>query len=244
MPNHKDRPPTHSDLGWLDAPAVHRHLPRPEPDRPDDRWQRLLALAGHLVRHRQTSAQAAVRRYQQEMVDRASAATTDRVRNGWWLGPAPYGYRLARGPGGRRRLALDDHRSTTVGQVFAWYVLDQQPLARITRQLATYPDQHPRPIDHRTGQPRPWTARIVRRLLDNPAYLGYGVRRRTSDGQPLPPQTWQWSAQPAHPPLVDAGLFWTAYHRLHPEHSPDMTPAHRATPWSDTAGVGHARRGA
>ncbi|HVQ94226.1 MAG TPA: recombinase family protein [Mycobacteriales bacterium] len=205
--------PTNPNLTW------------PDPDQPDEQdrhwwWRFRLALADRLAPGSQRWVQAdAVRRYQQQMVDRAAAATTELVRGGWWLGPAPYGYRLTRAPGGRHRLAVDDWRAPTVPLVFAWYVHAQLTPARIVRHLTTHPDRHPAPLDPHSGQPRPWTPRIVRGVLTNPAYLGHTVRRRTSDGRAQPPQAWLWSDQPGHAPLVDTGLFWAAYLQLHSDHA-------------------------
>jgi hypothetical protein len=202
----------------------------PDPDQHDERdrhwwWRFRLALADCLAPADQPWAQAdAVRRYQQQMADRAATATTELVRGGWWLGPAPYGYRLTRAPGGRHRLAVDERRAPTVPLVFTWYARQQQTPARIVRHLSTHPDRHPAPLDPHSGQPRPWTPRIVRGLLTNPAYLGHTVRRRrTGDGRPQPPDLWLWSDLPGHAPLVDTHLFWAAYLQLYPDHAAGIT---------------------
>lgn len=228
MPDSDDHQPAHP------PPAVD-HPPGPPPrpmtvgpDRRDRWWRRLrLALADLLApptpRHTEWWTQAAaVRRYQQELADRAATALTERVRAGWWLGPAPYGYRLTQASGGRHRLAVDDHRAPAARHIFTWHTLDQLTVGQICRRLTADPDRHPAPVDPRSGQPRPWTPKIVRGVLTNPAYLGYSVRRRhTGDGRALPPEAWLWSDQPAHPALIDPETFRAAYYRLHPNHSPD-----------------------
>jgi len=226
MPDSAHNLPTLRSPRWTGQPPGPRDLITLDPGPRDRRWwwRLRLALADLLApptrRHTERWAQAAtVRRYQQELANRAATALTERVRAGWWLGPAPYGYQLTRAPGGRHRLAVDDHRAATIRHIFAWHTLDQLTVGQIRRRLTADPDQHLAPVDPHTGQPRPWTTKIVRGVLTNPAYLGYSVRRRrTSDGRPLPPEAWLRSDHPAHPALIDPDTFWAAYYRLHPEH--------------------------
>lgn len=165
-----------------------------------------------------------VRRYQLEVGWRSKAVLISLVQQGWWLGPAPYGYRLTEhrvedGSGRmvvRYRLALDEERAATVGVIFSWFVRDGLGRAAIATRLAADADRYPPPMDHSTGEPRPWTSAVVSGIVSNPAYLGYVVRGRTRRGRPQPEERWIWSHRRSHPPLVDDVVWWAARDKLYP----------------------------
>lgn len=194
------------------------------------RWHRLLRLVADRLgtataRGEERRIQSeGVRRYQLEVGWRSKAVLISRVRQGWWLGPPPYGYRVTAhrvddGTGHmvvRHRLALDEERADTVGVIFSWFVRDGLGRAAIAARLAADGDRYPLPVDHSTGELRLWTSVVVHGIVSNPAYLGYVVRGRTRRGRPQPEERWIWSQQRSHPPLVDEMMLWAARDKLLP----------------------------
>jgi hypothetical protein len=197
---------------------------------PPSLWHRLLRgvadrLGAATARDEERRIQSeGVRRYQLQVGWRSKAVLINRVRQGWWLGPPPYGYRLARhrvddGTGHlvvRNRLALDEERADTVGVIFSWFVRDGLGWTAIAARLAADAERYRPPVDHRSGESRLWTSAVVRGVVSNPAYLGYVVRGRTRRGRPQPEERWIWSLQRSHPPLVDEVVWWDARDKLHP----------------------------
>lgn len=198
--------------------------------RPPSWWHRLLRAVADSIseatipREERRIRTEGIRAYQTEQAHRSRAVLTRRVKQGWWLGPPPYGYRLtahdvddgARGHSRRRRLIADTDRAPVVPVIFTWFVRDELGRTAITARLAAHPDRFPPPRDHITGRPRSWTPGVVLTILSNPAYLGYVTRGRTRHGQPQPVHRWIWSDEPSHPTLVDPALWWTARDKLHP----------------------------
>ena len=198
---------------------------RPEPRR--SWWYRLREELAWRVdpddggEARRDNATLAIRRYQGELAYRSREALARLVRNGWWLGPAPYGYRLPscmkaneRGRRVRRhRLVVDDDRAPVVRAIFTWWVRERAGCAVIAGRLASDAKRYPPPVDHSSGKPRPWTPARVHTILSNPAYLGYAVWGRVQRGRPHDPEHWVWSTAPSHPALVEPEWFWTYYNR-------------------------------
>ncbi|WP_177231877.1 recombinase family protein [Amycolatopsis saalfeldensis] len=191
---------------------------------PRDRWRRLREyLAGRLTAlyenggGRRDTAHRGVRTYQRELVRRSRAALRQRTREGWWHGPAPYGYTLqphwvgagSRRGGRRHRLVVDELRAPVVPLIFTWSLHDKLGDRAIARRLTE--QQHPLPVDPVSGWPRAWSWAIVRTVLTNPAYLGYVIRDRTERGVDQPPECWTWSRQRGHPELVAPAVFWAVH---------------------------------
>ncbi|WP_414943858.1 recombinase family protein [Amycolatopsis sp. cmx-11-32] len=159
----------------------------------------------------------AVRGYQRELVRRSRSALRQRTRDGWWLGPAPYGYTLEHhwveaetGRGGwRHRLIVDELRAPVVALIFAWYLYDKLSERDMVRLLTE--QEHPRPADPVSGRLRAWSPGAVRTILNNPVYLGYVVRGRTLRGVDQPPECWTWSQQRRHQVLVEPAVYWAVY---------------------------------
>lgn len=192
--------------------------------RPIRRW--LFELATDLTwpaadQDRATSQIEAIRIYHRDLAIRAKRARHDDARAGWWSGPAPYGYRILRhrlrDHAGRLRtrrlLVVDDTRAPLVATIYDWYTDEQLTPTEIAARLAAHPDRYPPPVDHTTGQLRPWTVGIVRGILTQPAYLGYVTTGRTSAGITQPMHRWTWSIAPSHPALINATRFRAAYNR-------------------------------
>ncbi|MEC3974353.1 recombinase family protein [Amycolatopsis sp. H20-H5] len=187
------------------------------------RWQRLReALAAYLTApyeddDRRATVHTGVLAYQQELAWRSRSVLRRRTREGWWLGPAPYGYTLVHhrvdGESGaacrRHRLIVDELRAPVVPLIFTWYLRDKLAERAIVRHLIE--QQHPQPADPASGPSRDWSPAIVRNILNNPAYLGYVVRNRTLRGQDRPPECWTWSQQRCHRELVEPAAFWAVY---------------------------------
>ncbi|MFD8494852.1 recombinase family protein [Amycolatopsis sp. NPDC059657] len=187
------------------------------------RWQRLReALADYLTSPYahddwHETVHQGVRAYQRELGWRSRSALRQRTLDGWWLGPAPYGYVLERhwveaesGRGRwRHRLVVDGLRAPVVPLIFTWYLRDKVGERAIVRRLI---DQEcPQPADPASGRSRAWSPAVVRGILNNPAYLGYVVRGRTLRGLDRPPECWTWSQQPCHRALVEPAMFWAVY---------------------------------
>lgn len=200
---------------------------RPQPSR----WHRLLRavadwLGAATARAEERRIQSeGIRGYQRETGWRSKAVLLRRVREGWWLGPPPYGYRLAPhrvddGTGHvvvRHRLVLDDERADTVAVIFSWFVRDGLGRAAIVARLAADVGRYRRPVDHCTGELRVWTSAVVNGILNNPAYVGYVVRGRTRRGRPQSEERWIWSLSPSHPPLIDEVMWWEARGQTAPD---------------------------
>jgi hypothetical protein len=170
---------------------------------------------------RRSEATWAIRRYQDELASRSRNVLASLARNGWWLGPAPYGYRLQScvtddGHGRRvrrNRLVVDDDRAPVVRTIFTWWVRERVGCSAIASRLAADGQQYPPPVDHSSGSAMPWTPVRVHTILSNPAYLGYAVWGRVRQGRPCHPENWVWSTAPSHPALVEPEWFWTYYNR-------------------------------
>ncbi|MGC7093990.1 recombinase family protein [Amycolatopsis lurida] len=195
-----------------------------EPETPG-RWQRLREYLAECLTARyedddwRLSGYLAVRRYQCELAWRSRSTLRQRTRDGWWLGPAPYGYALephwvepeSARAGWRYRLLVDALRAPVVPLIFAWSVQENLSDRAIAQRLTE--QQHPRPLDPASGRVRAWNRAVVRTILANPVYLGYVVRDRTAGGVEHPPECWTWSRQRSHRALVEPALFWTVYNR-------------------------------
>ena len=128
-----------------------------------------------------------------------------------------YGYRVVRGEG---RLDVDDVTAPFVPLAFSMF-LDGERLVDIASALAEM--GAPTPVDHLGAQSsagyagvwrdRPWSARYVAKMLDNPVYVGTLVLGNTYrslyDGIPAHtvPEGERLVFPDAHPALVPAEVF-------------------------------------
>ena len=128
-----------------------------------------------------------------------------------------YGYRVVRGEG---RLDVDDVTAPFVPLAFSMF-LDGERLVDIAAALAEM--GAPTPVDHLDAQSsagyagvwrdRPWSARYVAKMLDNPVYVGTLVLGNTyrslCDGVPAHtvPEGERLVFPDAHPALVPAEVF-------------------------------------
>lgn len=128
-----------------------------------------------------------------------------------------YGYRVVRGEG---RLDVDDVTAPFVPLAFSMF-LDGERLVDIASALAEM--GAPTPVDHLDAQSstgyagvwrdRPWSARYVAKMLDNPVYVGTLVLGNTyrslCDGVPAHtvPEGERLVFPDAHPALVPAEVF-------------------------------------
>ena len=128
-----------------------------------------------------------------------------------------YGYRVVRGEG---RLDVDDATAPFVPLAFSMF-LDGERLVDIAAALAEM--GAPTPVDHLDAQSsagyagawrdRPWSARYVAKMLDNPVYVGTLVLgstyRSLYDGIPAHtvPEGERLVFPDAHPALVSAEVF-------------------------------------
>lgn len=128
-----------------------------------------------------------------------------------------YGYHVVRGEG---RLDVDDDTAPFVPLAFSMF-LDGERLVDIAAALAEM--GAPTPVDHLDAQSsagyagawrdRPWSARYVAKMLDNPVYVGTLVLGNTYrslyDGIPAHtvPEGERLVFPDAHPALVSAEVF-------------------------------------
>ena len=128
-----------------------------------------------------------------------------------------YGYHVVRGEG---RLDVDDATGPSVPLAFSMF-LDGERLVDIAAALAEM--GAPTPVDHLDAQSsagyagawrdRPWSARYVAKMLDNPVYVGTLVLGNTYrslyDGIPAHtvPEGERLVFPDAHPALVSAEVF-------------------------------------
>jgi hypothetical protein len=155
------------------------------------------------------------------------------VRAGWNTGGVPYGYRARRvlvtpahgRPRWRSHLIIEPVEAATVALIFTWRAADRLTTSEIARRLNAA--RYPRPLDPATGQPRPWTPRLIRTVITNPKYLGRQAWGRTHHGRPVPAQNWTWSAPNPHLALVTAETFAAA--QLTQARSADVDPTRATT---------------
>jgi hypothetical protein len=143
---------------------------------------------------------------------RARQRTIELVRAGYHIGPVPYGYRgtpntRTLGSRPRVRLVPDPATAPIVRLIFRWRWHEHLSTTAIAARLATDPTRCPALHDSITGRPRPWNARTVRAILQNPVYTGRTVWGRTRHGHPVPVNRWITSGPGAHPALVDDRTF-------------------------------------
>ena len=118
-----------------------------------------------------------------------------------------YGYRVVRGEG---RLDVDDATAPFVPLAFSMF-LDGERLVDIAAALAEM--GAPTPADAGAWRDRPWSARYVAKMLDNPVYVGTLVLGNTyrslCDGVPAHavPEGERLVFPDAHPALVPAEVF-------------------------------------
>ncbi|WP_206443228.1 recombinase family protein, partial [Candidatus Protofrankia californiensis] len=108
----------------------------------------------------------------------------------------------------------DPVRGPVVQQIFAWRIAERLGYAAIADRLNADRDRYPPPV-HIDPQRRrdAWGRSSVREILVNPKYTGYMVwnRRGTKKGGVVNhPDTWVWSPEPVHPPLVSQADFLAA----------------------------------
>ncbi|MBL7490560.1 hypothetical protein I6A60_01605 [Frankia sp. AgB1.9] len=102
--------------------------------------------------------------------DRARHAQIALVRDGYHLGPIPYGYLALRvtpsrgAPRRQIRLLIDPRRAAVVAAIYQWRIADRLPTRAITTRLRDGADLNTTDIDA-TGFPRPWSTATVTRLL-------------------------------------------------------------------------------
>lgn len=138
------------------------------------------------------------------------------VRAGFNTGTVPYGYRAQRiqvTPAGKRprwrtRLVIEPVEATTVKMIFTWRGEDGLTITAIRQRLLSA--RYPAPLHPQTGQPGEWTHAFITATLRNPKYLGRQVWGRRHHDRRTPHQTWVWSPQWAHPPIVSAAEFVAA----------------------------------
>ncbi len=114
------------------------------------------------------------------------------AKQGWWLWPAPLGYRIAKVPHGakdRTTLEHDPDVAPVVRRAYELYASGSHNMAEIARLL------YPQGLRTKTGKPLSYQS--MRNLLSKPAYAGF-VSSSLTDGEMV---KGRWT------PIVDPVLF-------------------------------------
>jgi site-specific DNA recombinase len=157
--------------------------------------------------------------YVLELVEKSRAALEEHTRQGFNTGRPPYGYRAQRLPHPipakraegktKTRLLVDPDRAPVVAEIFRLRVAEQLGAGAIASRLNADPDRYPPP------ERGSWNPASVQRMLRNPKYTGHMIWGRTVDQQAgrrvtkrhNPPDTWIWSPQPTHEPIITRALW-------------------------------------
>jgi DNA invertase Pin-like site-specific DNA recombinase len=156
-----------------------------------------------------------------DMLERSWDGFKVHTGQGWNIGKPPYGYvadkvdhpvpaKAAEGLT-KTRLIPDPVRAPVVEHIFRLRVVERLGYDAIAQRLNADRDRYPVPEPTSPRRRRgTWSGSAVRDILTNPKYTGYMVwnRRATkSGGKVNPPETWVWSDQPTHEPLVSRDTF-------------------------------------
>ncbi len=157
------------------------------------------------------------------VINQSRDATRGRIkaaRKGQYLGgPVPYAYRLVADADGRKRLVPGPEQEIeTVRFIFRTYADTKLGIRGVAAAVSR------RGVPSPSGKPF-WNPNTVQEILTHPAYLGYAVWNRRSEGRffavvdcqaaerPLdagaranPPEQWIWGEQ-RHESLIDLDTF-------------------------------------
>lgn len=144
----------------------------------------------------------------------AHLTITALVRDGWHIGPAPYGYRpervQTRLPGNHPRycvkLVIEPGEAAVVELMFFWRAHAGLGIAAIVAALNRRDLRHT-PFHQAANAPRMWTPARVNAVLNHPVYTGRTVWGRTHRRRPAPPAEWIISEPGAQPAIVDDTTF-------------------------------------
>lgn len=130
-------------------------------------------------------------------------------RGKWVAGSVPYGYRYHRN---LQILVPHEEEAAVVRNLFVWFAHEQLTVQAISRRLAGEGILSPR------GKPT-WRTTVIRRILENPAYHGTLVFRKTrrnkTDGRvTVRPSGERIVVEHAFQPLVDDEIWLLVQNRL------------------------------
>jgi site-specific DNA recombinase len=158
------------------------------------------------------------RGYHHELMVKSRQGQETSTRQGWHTGGiAPYGYRFvehdhpnphkaARGQR-KRTLEPDPVRAPVVRRIYDLYLSGGMGITQIRDALNADSERCPPPVGADPARALgTWSRSIVWEILRNPKYTGYQVwnrrARKTARNRDNPPESWVWSQDPAHPPIV------------------------------------------
>jgi hypothetical protein len=158
------------------------------------------------------------RGYHHELMVKSRQGLETSTRQGWHTGGvALYGYRFvthehpnphkaARGQA-KRTLELDPVTAPVVRTIYDRYLAGGVGITQIRDLLNADPGRWPPPVPVDPARSvGAWSRSSVWEVLRNPKYTGYQVwnrrARKKGANRINPPDTWVWSEQPAHPPII------------------------------------------
>jgi DNA invertase Pin-like site-specific DNA recombinase len=164
--------------------------------------------------------------YRLQLKDKIWKGLAEHSLDGWNIGTVPHGYAAQRHPHpnplkasqGRTktRLDIDPAAAPAISDIYTWRTVDKLGLPTIAARLNASPALYPPPAGSEG-----WAVSTVHAILANPKYTGHMVygRRRNRNGRRVKtaPSEWLWSAEPAHPAIIDRET-WDAAQGIGAEH--------------------------
>ena len=110
----------------------------------------------------------------ENIIEQTMNGRREKARQGGWNGGfAPYGYKLVNG-----ELVIDEEEANTIKKIFEMYANTNKGLNGVASELNLL---HVEKKQRQNGTLTLWTSSLIKRILDNPIYVGklaYGRRKR------------------------------------------------------------------
>lgn len=110
----------------------------------------------------------------ENIIEQTMNGRREKARQGGWNGGfAPYGYKLVNG-----ELVIDEEEANTIKKIFEMYANTNKGLNGVASELNLL---HVEKKQRQNGTLTLWTSSLIKRILDNPVYVGklaYGRRKR------------------------------------------------------------------
>ena len=140
----------------------------------------------------------------ENIIEQTMNGRKEKARQGGWNGGfAPYGYKLENG-----ELKIENEEAETIKKIFELYATTNKGLNGVASELNLL---HVEKKQRQNGTLKLWTSGIIKRILDNPVYIGklaYGRRKRekikgTKNDYHMVPQTDYILEEGKHEAIID-----------------------------------------